>query len=365
MPRNKTVVKNKTRPKASRIAARSTLRSSGLVDLHFHGAYGIDLMTAGAAELDELSRRLALSGIAGFCPTTLSAPPAELEQSVARLGAWIESGSAAKSGGARPLGIHLEGPFLHPDACGAHPPSCLRPLSLEELERLWKASRGTIRIITLAPERLGKPELKALCTWAQKRGIRLSLGHSHATEAEAGHAFDAGFSGVTHAWNALPFHHRAPGPLGAALGRAGTHVELIIDRVHVSPDVIRWTLDLHPEGVCFVSDCAPAAGTSGGRWCSFGSLKTRFQDGACRLEGGALAGGGLLLPEALRSWLSHEQATDRAGANRLFRSALPCATLHPTKALGLSPSQAKSLLKPKLSWSWQPGGNWELHVGVD
>src|SRR3954471_14387376 len=139
-------------PRAKTGVKRKPLITPGAIDLHFHGAYGIDLMTADERELDLLSASLWNdAGVAAFCPTTLSSPSRELAAAVHRLGSWIRRG---RHPGARPLGIHLEGPFVHAEACGAHPPESLRPLSFEELDELWKASRETLKIITLAPELL-------------------------------------------------------------------------------------------------------------------------------------------------------------------------------------------------------------------
>ena len=108
-------------------------------------------MTAGAGEMDELSSSLWKKGVAGFCATTLSVARPDLRQSVARIGAWIARGKAP---GAIPLGIHLEGPFISPKACGAHPPEAIRKLDFKELADLWDVSRGTLKLLTIAPETL-------------------------------------------------------------------------------------------------------------------------------------------------------------------------------------------------------------------
>lgn len=346
MPRKKTSVKNKV----------SRFLSPGLVDLHFHGAFGIDLMTASAEQMTELAQRLWSQGIAAFCPTTLSAPRRELAESVKRMGTWIRAQQSlhARQSRARklpdaalPLGIHLEGPFVHPGACGAHPPSSIRPLDLDELHQLWESSQHTLKLLTIAPEDLSSDQLQSLVRFARERKVILSLGHSKATEAQAHAAFDAGFTGVTHAWNALPFHQRSPGALGAALGRANTHVELILDQVHVHPTVARWTLALHPKGTCFVSDCVPAAQTQAGTTHRFGSLQIQYSEGACRLPGGHLAGGGLLLSEAFRSWIRSEAAFRKVSQSQLLRTYLPCANRMPLAALGLKPSLLKGY---RLQW---------------
>jgi N-acetylglucosamine-6-phosphate deacetylase len=323
-------------------------RTGGLVDLHFHGAFGIDLMSADRTQLNRLSAELWKHGIAGFCATTLSGAHAELLAAVTRLGAWIRSGEAP---GAQPLGIHLEGPYVHPGACGAHPPGAIRELSMTEIQELWDASQGTLKILTVAPERLSPELTRQLTRWARKNRVVLSLGHSRATEEQAISAFKSGFSGVTHAWNALAFHHRAPGPLGAALGNPKVYVELIIDLIHVSPTLIRWTQKLHPKGVCFVSDCAPAAATSGKNWFNFGTLKTRFQDGACRLDGGALAGGGLLLGKAYQQWLKTESRLTGRPISDLLKKTVHSLTTRPLEALQLTPKERSALSARRVEWN--------------
>lgn len=315
------------------------------MDLHFHGAFGIDLMTASHARLNELSAELYRHGVAGFCPTTLSAPPRELHEAVARLGTWIRAQRErlGKPGGARALGIHLEGPFISPHAAGAHPPGVIRPATLAELAALWEASQGTLKIITLAPESLDAGELRAVAKWARQNQVVLSAGHSRATAAQAEGAFAAGFRSVTHAWNAAGFHHREAGVLGAAMGRRDVFLELIIDGVHVDPTVVRWTRKIHaPDQICFVSDCAPAAGLPEGKTVAFGPLQIHQADGASRLLDGRLAGGGVLLPEAYRKWLAAEARATGLSAARLHTQAVRGLRQNPLKLLGLKPSSLDS-----------------------
>jgi N-acetylglucosamine-6-phosphate deacetylase len=325
-----------------------TLTTLGLVDIHFHGAFGIDVMSASSQKLNRLSKLLWQQGIAAFCPTTVSAPKQELLESVARLGKWIRSQSAR---GAYPLGIHLEGPFLSSGACGAHQPSSLRKLTWEELQRLWVTSYETLKIITLAPETLSPQELKKLGIWSKKKGVILSLGHSLASGPQATFAFDHGFRGVTHAWNAMPFHSRNPGILGASLGRTDLYLELIIDGVHLSPEVIRWTRKLHPYQICFISDCLSAGGpgphSDSKKGHSLGSQQIQFIQGACRLKNGQLAGGGLLLSQSYARWATLEAATLGQSPWKILEETAQYATHVPLEVLGIS---KKALFKKKVTW---------------
>jgi N-acetylglucosamine-6-phosphate deacetylase len=339
----KTQTQNRT-PRLSKDTSDQIIRTYAPVDLHFHGAFGIDLMTASPVELNELSHLLWKKGVGGFCATTLSSPKKELYAAVNRLGRWIRSDQIP---GAKPLGIHLEGPFISPGACGAHPPRSIRKLDFSELEDLWDASQETVKILTVAPEVLTQPQLKKLKAWTRAKSIVLSLGHSRITQADAVQAFKNGFQGITHAWNALPFHQREPGALGAALGNPEIYLELIIDQVHVSPTVIRWTRKLHPpQSVCFISDCVPAGGFSqsskpAAKWHSFGNLKIRYQDDACRLANGSLAGGGHVLTESYIRWLKEEAKFEQTSLAKMLESSIHHLTTAPFRVLGLNQNQFK------------------------
>jgi N-acetylglucosamine-6-phosphate deacetylase len=342
------------RPEGSKKNARNTIQTHGLVDIHFHGAFGIDLMTAQAPQLKSLSAQLGEHGIAAFCPTTVSAPPRDLLATVRRLGTWIRnthsSPSIKTSSSALPIGIHLEGPFINTTACGAHPPSAVRHLSFDELDLLWEASQHTLQIITVAPETLTPQESQRLIRWSDKKGIVLSIGHSLASSDEARHAFDSGFQGITHAWNAMPFQTRNPGVLGAALGRKNLYVELIIDQAHVSREVIRWTRKLHtPNPICFISDCVSAGGGLHAKKPhpnryrgSLGNQQIQLKDGACRLKNGQLAGGGLLLSESYTRWLESESRELDLPVSKILRETIAHVTSYPIHYLKISPNWLKS-----------------------
>jgi N-acetylglucosamine-6-phosphate deacetylase len=299
-------------------------------------------MTADTEKLNVLSERLWKKGIAAFSATTLSAPSLELENAVHRLGAWIRSGSAP---GARPLGIHLEGPFVNSEAAGAHPRGILRPLTLSELNHLWKASEETLQILTLAPECLSPKLLSDVTRWARQRKVRLSIGHTRCTQKQAETAFQAGFTGITHAWNAISYHHREAGGLGAAFGKKDVWIEIIPDGIHTSPTLIDWTLALHPEGTFFVSDAAPAAGTDGSSFHPFGGIQCRYEGKASRLPDGSLAGGGMLLSEIFRDWVNHSAKQTQAPPLKVLKEHLFRITELPLKALFFSPAERRRLLE--------------------
>ncbi|NDD92125.1 hypothetical protein EBZ37_08575, partial [bacterium] len=253
-----------------------------------------------------LAIQLYEEGVAGFLPTTLSGSVAQIESALSSLGAWIDGKHQAgpRAGEAFPLGIHLEGPFIAKACCGAHPAENLIPPSLELLKRWHQISHRTLAKITIAPETAEWTEIRKILVWAKKHKISVSLGHSQTNSALALRAIRFGANSLTHAWNAMPFHHRNPGLLGVALGTPNLFVEIIPDNTHVSDLVVDWTLRLHEKGVCFVSDAVPAAHTR--QWSSFGPLKVQISQGAGRTRNGALAGGGSSLFETFQGfWKRH------------------------------------------------------------
>lgn len=314
MPRSSRHVKSKTdlfSKEYNKLIARGK-RLKGVIDLHFHGAYGIDLMICPPEAFQDLCRRLYKDRVVGFYPTTLTAPWATLLNRLQVLGDAILAAAHAptqtKAKTALPLGIHLEGPFLNPKASGAHRPEwCLVPTTAL-LNEAWESSRRTLKIVTLAPELLSPSALKEITAWAKSRSVFLSIGHTKATYTEATAAFKAGFKGVTHAFNAMNFHHREPGVVGAALDfvRANAKgklankqiwIEAVGDGIHVHPALLDGLKAWFPDSLCLVSDCAPCASLEDGGTATFSDLKVTVKNGAAFTEHGTLAGGAKLLSQ--------------------------------------------------------------------
>lgn len=214
----------------------------GFVDVHVHAAGG-----AWPRDVDSLRRMssaLARGGVTSFLLTTIAAPLDELA-------ALVALAAAAPDGGARCLGVHLEGPWLSPAKSGAMPVDHFRDLDLAEVLAL--ADNDVVRLVTLAPELPGA--LDAIRELA-RRGVSVALGHSDATYEVAMAAFDAGARHLTHAGNAMSgLHHRDPGLLGAAIEFDAATLEVIADGVHVHPAFVRmlWR-SVGAERLCLISD---------------------------------------------------------------------------------------------------------------
>jgi N-acetylglucosamine-6-phosphate deacetylase len=255
----------------------------GLIDLHLHGAMGHNVMGAGLeAVVEELPKR----GVTSFLPTTLTADPETIHTALGQMADII----LRPPSGARPLGIHLEGPHLSPGKAGMAPARHFHPLTAAEWGALQSSARGTIKMLTFAPE---EGESMCLIPRLIREGVVPSIGHSLATFEQVGRMVELGLEHASHMFNAMgPFHHRAPGVVGAVLYHRRIVAQLIADLHHVHPAAMELLFRLKGTAhVALVSDAAPVAGLPPGEydW----DAETRVilgEDGACRLPDGTLAG---------------------------------------------------------------------------
>lgn len=241
-------------PEAARGGA--PLYAPGLIDLHIHGFAGCDPLD----DLEGMARALARAGTTGFQPTLFPAAPALLG---ARCMEFEEARSVMAPGLALPIGLHLEGPFVSPEAAGALPVADLASPSVSALrEILGSASGGGrgVRTVTVAPELVGADELISELV---RCGVRVSLGHSRARATEARAAVRSGALGVTHLYNAMRgVSHRDTGLAGLALTEDVLFAEIIGDLVHVEAEAFDLALRARgPRGLCLVSDALAGAGT--------------------------------------------------------------------------------------------------------
>lgn len=224
----------------------------GFVDLHIHGAFGIDFMSATPQELTDLANLLYDEGYAGFLPTTITSNADSVQAAINNLPD-------------HPLiwGFHLEGPFISPSYPGAQPPESIIPFptELSPWDNILHDPR--LKLITLAPE---QPHALANISKLAEHGVIVSAGHTNATYAEMATAVSHGLSHATHTYNAMrPLHHREPGALGAVLNLDQITAELIYDRQHVSQPAAEILLKSKPlDKVIAISDCTLAKGKSPG-----------------------------------------------------------------------------------------------------
>ena len=264
----------------------------GFVDLHLHGGGGADTMDAGDA-ITRIAQMHARHGTTSLLATTMTAPMAEIE---AALHALAPACRQRAPGAARVLGVHLEGPYIHPERLGAQPAFARLPM-LSEILALH--ALAPIRVITLAPETEGALALIPALVGA---GMRVQVGHSAASYEQACAALQHGASSFTHLFNAMgPFHHRTPGAAGAALAHA-EQAEVIPDLLHVHPGALHAALRAIPR-LYAVTDSTAAAGMPDGDY-RLGRQTVTKCLGGVRLADGTLAGSTLTMDQALRNLLT-------------------------------------------------------------
>jgi N-acetylglucosamine-6-phosphate deacetylase len=313
-------------------------------DIHIHGAAGHDAMEATPEAFAAIGAFLASRGTARFLSTTVTAPVDATLRAVAGLARIIggQGNQAADiaTAAAIPLGIHLEGPFLSHAKRGVQPAEHLLAPDIALFDRLCDAAEGHVRLITLAPELPGAPELAAHAT---ARGVRVSLGHSNATAAETRAAIAAGARSATHTFNAMrPLDHREPGILGTVLTDDSVYAELICDGIHSMPEIARlWWRAKGPERAILVTDAMSAAGMPDGEY-RLGGLTVEVANGRAMCDG-VLAGSVLTLDRALVNFLAFTGATLEQGL-RLLTGNPAALTGFESEAGSLAPGSPANLV---------------------
>ncbi len=290
----------------------------GFIDLHCHGGGGASV-DDGA---DAIATTLATHSAHGTTRSVLSLVTAPVEELAVRL----ETIARVAASDPRVLGAHLEGPFLDHEFRGAHDPALLRTADPAAVERLLDASHGALRQVTIAPEH---PGATAAIARFVEAGVAVAVGHTGADFATASAAFDAGATILTHAFNGMRgIHHRAPGPVVAAMHDDRVTLEIINDGVHVHPDVVRLAFSGAPGRIALVTDAMAAAGSADGRYV-LGSLDVVVDGGVARLvDGASIAGSTLTQDEALRRAVT--------GSRIPLAEAVAALTEIPAAAIGRS-----------------------------
>jgi N-acetylglucosamine-6-phosphate deacetylase len=273
----------------------------GLVDLQVNGYFGIEFQTADAARWAEVASRLPSTGTTSIVPTIITAP---FDQLAATLRAAREFVPGLPAGGARVLGVHMEGPFISPVRRGAHNPQWITDPTRTAVTELIEAGGGLLRLVTLAPELPGA--LGAIEQFTDA-GVLVSVGHSDAEARQVAAAADRGARMVTHLFNAQrPLGHREPGVVGQALTDSRLTSGLIADLHHVAGQVCGLAFRAAPGRIVLVTDAAAPAGMPPGEYLLGGQPVTLPEElGAPPVRaGGTLAGSALRLDVAVGNAVS-------------------------------------------------------------
>lgn len=297
-----------------RIHGDGRVLTPGLIDMHSHGCGG-GTFDGGDEAITTALRSTAERGVTRAMPSLVTVAAEEMLAQVERL---------ARLAGAGILGVHLEGPFISPAKAGAHEPAHMRTPDHGLLDEFLDAAAGTAVYLTVAPELPGALDLIA---HAADRGAVIGIGHTEADYDTARSAVDAGARVLTHAFNAMNgIHHRAPGPVVAALTDDRVTLELILDGVHVAAPVADVVWRAAGDRIALVTDAMSAAGRPDGAY-TLGGLGVTVSGGIARLDGtDTIAGSTLSLDAAVRT---------AAGLRSDLRAAVGAATAVPARSLGV------------------------------
>lgn len=289
----------------------------GFIDIHIHGAGGKDTMDGEISGLKIISETIAKSGVTGFLPTTMTMEKEKIYKALDSVKLIMKEIVS----GAKILGAHMEGPFISPKYLGAHKIDHLLKPDLKFI----KDYTDIIKIITMAPEE--DFQFKFINCIKNNSDIVLSMGHTNLDYETALEAMGAGISNATHLFNAMPpFHHRAPGVVGAVL-KSDISFELIADTLHLHPAIFQILLDVRgKKRMILITDSMRAGNMQDGSY-ELGGQQVIVGNNSARLVDGTLAGSVLTLNKAVFNILKY---TDLE-----IYEAVALASLNPAKLINM------------------------------
>ncbi len=307
----------------------------GFIDIHTHGSLGFCTMDGDPERLRAMAKRNAEHGVTAFLPTTLTDSKENILHAIEGTAPMV----GVREGGAKILGIHLEGPYFNPVKAGAQDPDYIRRAQKDEIAEYLKS--GIIRLIAMAPEY--EENLAAAQIFAAE-GITVSAGHTNASYDQLLRAVDYGYSQITHLFNGMgAFSHREPSTIGGALTIPEYSCELICDNVHSHPGAqkLAW-LAKGNERIILITDTIRPSGLPDGEY-PFTDKESVFvsEHGTnLRLSSGNLAGSALSMNRALKNF------TVNTGAS--LDETWRCSSLNAAVGLGIA-HETGSIEKGKLA----------------
>ncbi|HJB52467.1 MAG TPA: N-acetylglucosamine-6-phosphate deacetylase [Candidatus Oscillibacter pullicola] len=293
----------------------------GFIDIHTHGAVGVDVNGASAEDLEKIGKFFAKNGTTSWLASILT----DTEEQTSRAISQCIEYQASAGKGAQLLGIHLEGPFLASEFKGAMPEHLLKKGSADLAASYQRQANGNIRYITVSPEVEGVLEL---IPRLRELGIVVAMGHSGADYDTAMAAIQAGTAACTHTFNAMaPLHQHRPAIIGAAL-ESDVYCEMICDGLHLHPAIVRllWKTK-GPQRLVAITDSIMAAGLPDGNY-HLGVNQVVVEKGDAKLASdGTRAGSTLTQDRALRNLLSFTGLS--------LEEILPVLTENPAKLIGV------------------------------
>ncbi|WP_096439548.1 N-acetylglucosamine-6-phosphate deacetylase [Alteribacter populi] len=299
---------------------KGTLIVPGFIDIHIHGAYIADVMDAKKSTFPTMVRHLPKEGTTAFLATTITQEVAEKQKALENVAAYMEAPSEA---GAELLGVHLEGPFISAKRAGAQPLEHIYKPDVTVFQQFEKAANNQIKLVTLAPE-----EGMELVDYLHSKNIIPSIGHSDALHAQVIEAIDHGVCHATHLFNGMRgIHHRDSGVAGSVFLYDELKAELVVDGIHVSPEMVKMTYKNKGEdGIILITDAMRAKGLGDGTY-DLGGQDVTVKGERAELSNGTLAGSVLKMNEAVRNMVQFSGCS--------LYEAVKMASLNPAKQLGI------------------------------
>ena len=141
----------------------------------------------------------------------------------------------------------------------------------------------------------------------------------------------AGARHATHTFNAMrPLDHREPGILGEALTNERITADIIVDGIHVAPEIVKLFLQAKGvEGAVLITDATAATGMPDGTY-QLGPIQVEVKEGHCTLYGEPekLAGSVLTMDRAVRNVTKFSDWS--------LQDAIRAATLNAAQATSLT-----------------------------
>lgn len=258
----------------------------GLFDIHTHGADGYDFNSAKTiSDMQIILNYYMAHGVTSVLPTLLTDSDEVIKTQLEKIYQLSLNNPIIK-------GIHLEGPFLSEEFKGAQPKEYLQPLNINKFHEYQKCAHGLVKYITISPE------LENTASFVKElvnEGIVVSLGHSGATFDETTVAIKNGATNITHVMNAMkPIHQHAPSILSAALYYDDIYNELILDGIHVVPEMVQFLVKIKTsDKIIGITDSLMAAGLKDGNY-FIGSTPIYVKDHDCKIVGSNVRAGSTL-----------------------------------------------------------------------
>ena len=267
----------------------------GFIDVHIHGSNGADAMDGTVEALKTISSYIATKGTTKFLATTLTSSKEELIN-VLKIAADLQD---KEIDGATIFGVHMEGPYFDIEYKGAQNEKYMKPATEKEIKDYLDVKPGLVKMMSLSPHTEQSIET---IKFLKENGVIVSVGHSAAKFNDVMKAVDAGLSHSTHTFNGMRgINHREPGVAGAVLISDKINAEVIFDKIHIHPEIVRLMIKAKgTDKVVCITDAMAATGLPNGDY-KLGELDVYVKDGEARLKSNdSLAGSVLTMDKAFK-----------------------------------------------------------------